>query len=101
MHEKETYIISATLMVHVGKQNSRNFVHKGMWVLFSLYFMFSNFYWLEKHNETSAALSKFIMKHQQKSGWILSLSYLVTVIESACLLILNLIEYVGPPNWVH
>ena len=35
----------------------QNFTLKGMWVLFGLFFMFSNFYQLDSHNNTSVALA--------------------------------------------
>ena len=58
-----------------------------MWVLFNLFFMFSNFYRLDLHNKTRVALANLQSNifENQIENWIFP--YLVMIIIHACLLI--------------
>ena len=60
-----------------------------MWVLFGLFFMFSNFYRLDFHDETCIALAN--LQESIIKNWIQNetfLNFVDKVIGSACLLIL-------------
>ena len=58
-----------------------------MWVLFGSFFMFSNFYQLDLHNETRVAITN--LQWNARNNRIENRPYLdvVMVIESSCLLI--------------
>ena len=70
-------------------------VLQGMWVLFGLFYMFSNFYRLHFHNETFVALANLQQCFSQ--NWTSPNS--VAVIGSACLFD-SLTKYTGPPNCI-
>jgi len=70
-------------------------VLQGMWVLFGLFYMFSNFYRLDFHNETFVALANLQQCFSQ--NWTSPI--LVVVIRSACLFD-SLTKYTGPPNCI-
>ena len=71
-----------------------------MWVLFGMFFIFTNFYILDLHNKTRVALANLQLNICKNQIEIHTFPNVVMVIGLGCLLIF-LIAYVGLPNRVH
>jgi hypothetical protein len=70
-----------------------------MWVLFGLFFTFSNFYQLDSHYKTRVAFSKPLMKNLQKLDWKLDLPLFSYGTYRKCMYVdFSTGDIIGPPN---
>ena len=72
---------------------------QGMRVLFYLFFTFSNFWWLDLHNETCVALAN--LRWSFSKNWIENWTSWFSYGYWKCMFVDSLTEYIGPPNCVH